>query len=190
MKLTAIGKKLGLMLAAVGIGLMSGHSFASVDLAQTPLFLSQPVRPLVMLNMSNDHQLYFKAYDDYSDLTGDGVPNTTYTHGYNYYGYFDSAKCYTYSSGRFAPSRLANDNGYCNYTDGSGEWSGNFLNWATMTRIDAVRKILYGGLRAVDTNTETVLERSFLPQDAHSFAKYYAGSDLSQLTPYTGNLSA
>lgn len=190
MKLTAIGKKLGLMLTAVGIGLTGAHSFATVDLAQTPLFLTQPVRPLVMLNMSNDHQLYFKAYDDYSDLTGDGIPNTTYTHEYDYYGYFDSAKCYTYTSGRFEPSRLADDQRYCNYGTGSSEWSGNFLNWATMTRIDAVRKILYGGLRVVDTDEVTVLERSFLPQDAHSFAKYYAGSDLPQLTPYAGDLSA
>jgi type IV pilus assembly protein PilY1 len=30
-----------------------------------------------------------------------------------------------------------------------------------------------------------VLERAYLPTDAHSWAKFYAGTDLSQLTPYT-----
>src|SRR5690625_4662611 len=86
MNLKAIGKKFGLVLAATGVGLMSTPSLASVELAQAPLFLSQPVRPLVMLNMSNDHQLYFKAYDDYSDLTGNGVADTTYVHEHDYYG--------------------------------------------------------------------------------------------------------
>src|SRR5690606_9996644 len=51
-------------------------------------------------------------------------------------------------------------------------------------RVDAVRKILYGGLRQVDTATETVLERALLPNDAHAFAKYYNGDDLGSLTPF------
>ena len=54
--------------------------FAAVVAAapiQSPLFLVQSTEPLVMINMSNDHELYFKAYDDYSDIDGDG-PETTY----------------------------------------------------------------------------------------------------------------
>ena len=38
-----------------------------------------------------------------------------------------------------------------------------------MTRMDIVRKILYGGKRSTDTATDTVLERAHLPIDAHSF---------------------
>ena len=74
---------------------------------------------------------------------------------------------------------------YCNSVDGS--WSGNFLNWATMTRMDAVRKILYGGYRSTDGDKDgdTVLERALLPHDAHSFAKYYNGTDIAKLTPYS-----
>ena len=45
---------------------------------------------------------------------------------------------------------------YCDGTLGDA-WSGNFLNWATMTRIDIVRKILYGGRREVDVAGRTVL---------------------------------
>jgi len=170
--------------------------------AQKPVFLSAQVQPLLMLNMSKDHQLYFRLYDDYADITDsrqfladgttpngnyglsitDGNADTTYVHGYNYFGYFDSNRCYTYNttSGkeRFEPSTTAGKT--C-----VNMWSGNFLNWATMTRIDAIRKILYGGLRVAtsDTTTETVLERSYLPNDTHSFAKFYKGSDLKDLVP-------
>lgn len=168
-------------LVALVTGVMtlgSVHSVHAIQLAQMPLFLAQPVRPIVMLNMSNDHQLFFKAYDDYSDLDGDGVIDTTYNNDYDYYGYFDSEKCYKYSGGVFRVSGNAS-NHYC-----TNAWSGNFMNWATMTRMDAVRKILYGGKRSKDTASETILERAFLPEDAHAFAKYYNGSDLSQLTPY------
>ncbi|WP_111643330.1 pilus assembly protein [Marinimicrobium alkaliphilum] len=171
-------------LTVVGLYAAAAMPVLALELSQSPLFLAQPVRPLVMLNMSNDHQLYFKAYDDYSDLTGDGRPDTTYVHDYDYYGYFDSGKCYTHTSNRFVPSRVVDEDGYCNHGTAANEWSGNFLNWATMTRMDAVRKILYGGLRHVDTATETVLERAFIPHDAHSFSKYYNGTDIGRLTPF------
>ncbi|MDZ4261183.1 MAG: hypothetical protein U1B30_02500, partial [Pseudomonadota bacterium] len=169
------------------VGFLSVAITHSVNAApsQDPLFLSNPVVPIMMLNMSKDHQLYYKIYDDFSDLDGGGE-DTTYKNSYDYYGYFDSKKCYTYSTtnNRFVPSRAVDNSGYCNYTGGSSEWSGNFLNWSSMTRIDSIRKILYGGLRSTDTATETVLERAFLPHDAHSFAKFYNGDDLGQLTPF------
>lgn len=168
--------------------------------AQYPLFLSNPVVPVMMLTMDKDHQLYLKAYDDYSDFIdmratlpdgsanpsymqagADGVADVSYIHGYKYYGYFDNRKCYNYSvaNGRFEPASATAD-GYC-----TGQWSGNFLNWGTMSRMDIVRKILYGGLRFTDTSAETVIERAFLPNDAHSFAKHYDGLDINRLTPFT-----
>ena len=153
-----------------------------VAIAQAPLFLSAAVNPQVMLTLSNDHQLYFKAYDDYSDLSGDGLPDTTYVHDIEYFGYFDPHKCYDYdtSDNAFIPVSESADR-YC-----SGEWSGNFLNWVSMARIDTVRKILYGGMRVVDTATRTIVERTHLPTDAHSWAKYYNGNDIAQLTPFSG----
>lgn len=164
--------------AALGAALpMSG---VALPLADAPLFLTGDVPPFVMLNISKDHQLSYKAYTDYTDLTGDGTPETSYLHSFDYYGYFDSKKCYSYDTGthRFVPQSVSTDK-YC-----TGQWSGNFLNWAAMSRMDIVRKILYGGFRAVDTSTLTVLERAYLPTDAHSFAKYYNGSDIGRLTPF------
>ena len=141
--------------------------------------------PQIMINASNDHQLYFKAYNDYSDLDYNGVAETTYNTTINYYGYFDSTKCYEYvpASSRFEPRDFTDANHYCTGALDS-YWSGNFLNWATMARIDVIRKILFGGHRRVDTSTETVLERTYLPHDAHSWAKYYNGADIESLTPF------
>ncbi|MDO9226559.1 MAG: PilC/PilY family type IV pilus protein [Pseudomonadota bacterium] len=162
----------------------------ALDLASSPLFISSSIPPQVMLDVSKDQQLYKKAYSDYSDLDGDGQLETGYKHAIDYYGYFDSYKCYSYSTGnqRFEPTSTS-DSKYC-----SGLWSGNFLNWATMTRMDAVRKLLYGGLRSTDqtfaaggVNALTVLERSYLPTDAHAFAKYYNGADIDRLTPFTAS---
>src|SRR6185295_10156344 len=93
------------------------------------------------------------------------------------------------------PFGTADANKYC-VGASAGKWSGNFLNWMTMTRMDTVRKLLYGGYRSTDTATDTVLERAYLPTDAHSFAKSYAGQidqatgvviddDIARLTPFT-----
>ena len=153
---------------------------ALLTLAQTPLFIGANVPPQVMLTISKDQQLYKKAYNDYADLDSDGQIETTYKHSIDYYGYFDPTKCYDYDTAgqRFNPVSVSG-NKYC-----SGQWSGNFLNWVTMSRMDAVRKLLYGGMRSTDTASLTVLERSYLPTDAHAWAKYYNGSDIAQLTPF------
>ncbi|MCL2791200.1 MAG: PilC/PilY family type IV pilus protein [Desulfobulbus sp.] len=167
----------------------SASTYTSSDFASVPMNLvNNNAIPLVMLNMSRDHQLSYKAYTDYSDLDDSGAPQTTYTDRIEYYGYFDSQKCYTYNTGtnRFEPVALAGGSysHYCNL-QGTNQWSGNFLNWATMTRMDVVRKLLYGGKRSTDTSTLTVLERQYLPTDAHAFAKYYNGNDIGRLTPFT-----
>jgi type IV pilus assembly protein PilY1 len=161
--------------------------------AVPPNATSLPARPAIMLNMSRDHQLFYKAYNEFSDYQGSGKPDGGYIHNVAkpYYGYFDPGKCYVYGSGSklFSPSKLAD----VNYLCGGNTWSGNFLNWATMTRMDVVRKVLYGGYRSIDEENSTILERASLPMDAHSFAKYYksrGGSkspELNKITPHTGD---
>ncbi len=150
--------------------------------AVPPNIVTIAAKPMIMLNLSRDQELFVRAYNEYSDVDGDGVPDTTYKHTFKYYGYFDSNKCYTYASGMFSPDSVTNDR-YC----GGGQWSGNFLNWATMTKVDVLRKILYGGFRSTDTGSATVLERASLPADTHSFAKYYTGTDLEKLAPFSAD---
>src|SRR5690606_11939720 len=154
--------------ALLGLLTLPGYVAAQsvADYRAVPPLLAESATPMVMLAMSNDHQLFYKAYTDFDDLDGDGIADTTYKNSIEYVGYFDSYKCYTYSTSnkKFDPVAVTTDK-YCNA--GSGDrWSGNFLNWATMTRIDEVRKVLYGGYRSTDDSSTTVLERSFLPNDA------------------------
>lgn len=174
-----------LSLCAAGTAL-ANPAYTMKDFESWPISLLEgSATPQIMLNASNDHQLFFKAYNDYSDLDANNDPETTYDGTIDYYGYFDSSKCYDYDTGRlrFEPRGLADGQHYCTGAL-DAFWSGNFLNWATMARIDAIRKILFGGHRRVDTAAETVLERTYLPHDAHSWAKYYDGPDIQNLTPF------
>ncbi len=74
----------------------------------------------------------------------------------NYLGYFDYNKCYDYdnSNNYFFPVSLSSSH-VC-----TGHWSGNMLNWATMTKLDEFRQALTGGYRSTDTASLTVLERA------------------------------
>ncbi len=198
------------------LALFGAASFAQIlTLPTSPVYIGGAnIRPMVMLSLTKDQELFKRAYDDYTDLDGDGQFETTYKHSITYYGYFDSFKCYNYSvaNKRFEP--FSDTSGLAaasqKYCDGAAalKWSGNFLNWATMTRIDAVRKMFFGGLRTPtrtsgdsggtvgtpftdgDTASGTVLERAFLPTDAHAFAKYYDGTDIARLTNFTPTVVA
>jgi type IV pilus assembly protein PilY1 len=166
---------------------------AFVSLATVPLFIGTSVPPMVMLNVPKDHQMFGKLYNDFADVNDDGVTDTGYDHTIDYYGYFDSFKCYTYTSSRFEPISNTPDK-LCNAAPATNQWSGNFLNWVAMSRLDAVRKLLYGGFRTADTNALTVLERAAVPTDGHAWAKFYAGDGtaprpaVNRLTPF--NVSA
>ncbi len=152
-------------------GMASGLSVAWADsnsLVQTPLFISNSVPPLNMLVMGRDHKLYYEAYNDASDLDGDGVLDVGFKPSISYYGYFNTAACYNHTNGRFEPTAPAGDANTC-----SNAWSGNFLNYLATSRMDALRKVLYGGYRAIDGTSETVLRAAFIPQDAHSSGKEY-----------------
>jgi type IV pilus assembly protein PilY1 len=149
-----------------------------------PPFVTSGVPPLVMLVMGKNHKLFYEAYNDASDLNGDGALDVGYDPAIDYFGYFDSYKEYVYQNNRFEPvAYTANKK-----VTASGRWSGDFLNYLTMSRMDAIRKVLYGGYRSTDTATETVLERAYIPQDGHSWGKEYNsisydGYDISDYAP-------
>ncbi|SLM32182.1 PilY1 [Desulfamplus magnetovallimortis] len=158
----------------------------STDYTSSPPFVTAGVPPLVMLVMGKNHKLYYEAYNDASDLNEDGVLDVGYNPAIEYYGYFDSYKYYTYSStnSRFEPAGVAADK----KAPAGAYWSGDFLNYLTMSRMDCLRKVLYGGFRSTDTATETVLKRAYIPQDAHSWGKEYEsvavnGFNIEDYTP-------
>ncbi|WP_296232503.1 PilC/PilY family type IV pilus protein [uncultured Pseudomonas sp.] len=154
--------------------------------AQSPLFVSRSTTPLNMLVMGRDHKLYYEAYNDASDLNGDGVIDVGYKGhlaanqgGIDYFGYFNSNVCYTYTSGTFVPTAVAS-NKRC-----SGQWSGDYLNYLTTSRMDALRKVLYGGYRVTDTEGSTLLQGAYIPRDAHAWGKEYNTRDGYNITDYT-----
>ncbi len=158
--------------AAVSVLATQAGRAAPLNLADTPLFLDAAVAPLNMLVLGRDHKLYYEAYNDRSDLNDDGVLDIHYKPDQiDYFGYFDSFKCYSYNGAEFVPV-ASTANKQCT---GSGEWSGDWLNYVTTSRIDALRKVLYGGFRRVDTASRTVIERAHIPHDAHGWAKEYRG---------------
>jgi type IV pilus assembly protein PilY1 len=190
--------------AALSVVLSAQQPAGAADLVltNTPLFLSPTVAPLNNLVFGRDHKLYYEAYNDHSDLNGDGTLDVGYRgfelkspappagespYKIDYFGYFDSFKCYTHDgTTKFTPVRVT----ATKMCGGAGEWSGDWLNYATTTRIDALRKVLYGGTRTTDTGAQTLLSRSHIPQDAHSWGKEYTstavdGYDIRSYTPYS-----
>src|SRR6187431_2723077 len=112
------GRLLHLGAMALVVAASGNVQAAPLVIADTPLFLNGAVPPLNMIIMGRDHKLYYEAYNDASDLNNDGVLDTKYK-GYelkfpapdpdlgispykiDYYGYFDSFKCYVYDSTGF-----------------------------------------------------------------------------------------
>lgn len=115
-----------------------------------------------------------------------------YSSSQRFEGYFDPAKCYQYNYNsdsnlrHFSPTRLLNVdpdfNAVCNLP---GEWSGNFLNWATTQTIDPFRKVLTGGYRFRDKTTETWLEKARHPGQSNLATREITGSTLvANSTPF------
>jgi len=68
--------------------------------------------------------------------------------------------------------------------DLDAHWSGNFLNWAAMARIDVVRKILFGGHRRVDTATEQCSSGPIYPTTPTVGPSIMTAADIQDLTPF------
>lgn len=182
-----------LMLGLTAWAQSSDGLYRSTNLGAYPPNIGYGVGgPMMMLTASRDHTLLSPIYTDYEDIDGDGRTDFTFIPTFRYYGYFDATKCYAYNAthstgGRFEPvaTVLTTTTYNCARTVGGRKlWSGNFLNWATMTRIDVVRKTLYGGFRREDTATDTTLEMAQMSWDAHAFVKYYSGADIRDYTPF------
>lgn len=158
----------------------------SLSIAQSPLFNTFQVPPLNMLVVGRDHKLYYEAYNDTSDLNGDGVLDVGYKpNSIEYYGYFNSKVCYSHDGDKFLPAAVG---GGGNGKECSGYWSGDFLNYLATSRMDALRKVLYGGLRSTDTSGDTVLQSAYITQDGHSWGKEYQsvardGYDIGRYAP-------
>ena len=155
------------LLLTLIIGLSANNSYAAI--ASAPLFLTISVDPNILFNMSIETPMGGAAYNDQPDgsnctsssspkgrINDGGTVGVCYSKTKKYLGYFDSDKCYIYSSDRFEPdSNTINTDHEC-----SGKYSGNFMNWATMTAMDMFVWTMTGGNRIVDNaDNTTVISR-------------------------------
>src|SRR5690554_1326193 len=155
--------------------LLACSSVNAVTIDQQPLLVAKPVPGnMAIIGSFEFPTMLTRAY------TG------SYSSGTDYIGYFDSKKCYKYKYASSEPERHfypVNKNGPS--CTGSGEWSGNFLNWATMQSIDIFRHILTGGRRYHDTSSETWLEKGVQTgQSGTSEASLSGKSTVTAATPF------
>ena len=126
-----------------------------LNLATDPLLGLRPVHPNVLVSLSVEFPTVGAAYRE-------DVRN--YSAARRYVGYFNPDLCYEYRSDAqvfvgvsTAASPAAGDRS-CR-----GGFSGNFMNWATMSAMDIFRMTLTGGRRVLDEVNVTVLERAWIP---------------------------
>ena len=173
----------------VGVTAHAAPILGSSPETSPPVHVAQGAAPLVLLTVARDHSMAFPAYNDMTDLNGDGVLDTGFNPSFSYLGLFNPKYCYTYVSTAaqadqyFTPAAQANaltattNPGGCTQTSPATYWSGNWLNYMTTSRMDAMRVALYGGYRDVDradgSDPQTILRRAYIPQDGHAWGKEY-----------------
>ncbi|MDA8121672.1 MAG: PilC/PilY family type IV pilus protein [Deltaproteobacteria bacterium] len=132
---------------------------AMTDYCQVPPYVIQNIPPnvLILLDISGSmlNFAYSDGYQTPTNLADDrSCTSTDRCTQYNwtgrpathrYYGYFDPNNWYTYASNVFTAAGSMD-----NTAKPASGWSGDFLNWLTMRRIDIMRKVLTGGRPASD----------------------------------------
>lgn len=164
-------------LLALGIAL---PAYPTTPLANGPVFASVAVPGNVALALSVEWPTASRT-----------AHTADYASTSEYLGYFDPNKCYRYthvaaesatSVSHFFPDGAAT-NRQCT---GTGQWSGNFLNWATMTTIDPFRWVLTGGNRIVDTDGGlTILQRTWHSGQGLFGDRNVPAAEIAGATPFT-----
>ncbi len=188
--------------AVLLLSLLCSHFVAAAVVTSydaIPPTINDSADPNIMIALSNDESMQGAAYNDADDTASGGSctgrptndVGTCYFPTKEYIGYFDPNKCYTYNAAafRYEPAAATGADHTC-----SGQWSGNLLNWATMTAADEIRWALTGGNRVGDTagaGAVTVLARAYLflamPSGPFPDKKISAADNVSPstVTPYS-----
>ncbi len=172
----------------LGVNVQLAMAVTSADFAGVPPTLGDSSDPFVMINLSVELTQQAEAYTDGQQtyVGGTYCPGHVSSRGVCYFdtetylGYFDPLKCYVYDTSgadstatqlatgaqnsltphHFRPSSMAAADFTCS---GASEFSGNFMNWATMTALDEFRMVMTGGARLVDTggaSAKTLMTRT------------------------------
>ena len=160
--------RMPMKLAAVSVLSLFSPSImaANINIAQSPLAgVQSTYQPNIVLVPSVEYPTAGGAYASDEFMSDDLTPwvrgylTLKYSRGdFNrrYLGYFDSDKCYEFkadggNNGYFYATSRAQAPDYA--CPGADEFSGNVLNWGTMSALDMFRKTLTGGNRAYGTGT-------------------------------------
>src|SRR2546425_1593900 len=158
------------VLVAIGLVFWSDSATAVVsnaDYIGTPPFITTIVTPNVLIILDNSGSMGYRAVCD--NTTNQGTPYTAcptspdmypagtpagapFIETVTFTGLFDSLSCYSYDATagntRFVVTTTKVSNPPAstdiNKPCGTTEWDGNFLNWATFRRQDAMKKALIG----------------------------------------------
>ncbi len=112
-----------------------------------PPFVTDQVAPNIILVLDNSGSMGGRACDaTWCGVHSDGTltpVNQDFVASSTYSGYFSSLSCYIYdaSNTRFVTGTAK----VAVTTSCAGQWDGNFLNWATFRRFDALKKSMSGG---------------------------------------------
>ena len=119
---------------------------SNADYTAVPAFVSNTTMPNILIVMDNSGSMSNRACESSScGVLPDGSTSTvtTFNATTRYNGFADPLRCYVWD---------ATDNRFENgavkvtlNTSCTNEWDGNFINWATFRRFDAVKKAMTGG---------------------------------------------
>jgi len=160
---------------ALGLSLFANLATAQalVDISNSPLYGGRQPHPNVVVTTSVEFPTVGSAY--LKDQNGYAIP---YLPTGTYLGYFDASKCYSYvgtaALGYFQVAGSANASHEC-----TSNFSGNFMNWATMSAIDEFRYAMTGGNRVLEgtsaTNYGSLIQRAYLPDGSiNGVPSFYA----------------
>jgi type IV pilus assembly protein PilY1 len=160
------------------------YAFDCTLYTATPPFLSETVTPSTTIILDNSGSMFEHAYQErhvnwyYDDTYSSGNRRcyAGFDTSHEYYGYFDSNSYYSYYDD--------GENGYF-YEDQNGPWSGNFLNWVCMHRIDVARKVLTGGkYEKIDSINYLRIE---ITDGGGQRGKYHVYNDTDAVIDINGN---
>jgi type IV pilus assembly protein PilY1 len=120
-----IGNAIWIVACALILLAPEARAYRPSDFHWLPPFLAMEEKPSLTFILDTSSSMLERAYSDPFDGTRE------------YYGYFDPHTFYSYNAESDTPHFFADN--------ATGEWNGNFLNWAAMLRIDVARKVLTGG---------------------------------------------
>lgn len=164
---------LGVLLAMIAGGA------AAQSVSQVPLSVGAGVPGNLLLTPSVE----WPTIDSVANISDDYDIASTYT------GYFDSGKCYKYSSTGteskrfFYPVTVTGTAHTCNGAD--FQWSGNYLNWAATQTIDPFRKALTGGLRVAGPDASEQASVTYLEKarsDDNTGTSIFPDRDIANLS--------